>query len=243
MRVRSRASVPIDLILACALAGAMAFGLAGCQKLFTSSLAESMARGSESLPSDLSVDEAVNLVDKVRTSGDVKLAGELVGTLVAEIPTTTDAGKKQELEAAAAAAAIVASDVTSSITTLVNSYADGTIPSDQTLVDLAKSIKDKSSSDIVTACSYLDPTTGVGDPSAVQVSISATEYAIAAVIIMASVLPDGANPSTYNYGSDPANAAKVASAERIVSEAIKLTTPGSSGYDLLKSISEKFQLM
>ena len=242
MRVRSRASVPIDLILACALAGALAFGLAGCQKLFTSSLAESMARGSESLPSDLSVDEAVNLVDKVRTSGDVKLAGELVGTLVAEIPTTTDAGKKQELEAAAAAA-IVASDVTSSITTLVNSYADGTIPSDQTLVDLAKSIKDKSSSDIVTACSYLDPTTGVGDPSAVQVSISATEYAIAAVIIMASVLPDGANPSTYNYGSDPANAAKVASAERIVSEAIKLTTPGFSGYDLLKSISEKFQLM
>ena len=239
MRVRSRASVPIDLILACALAGAMAFGLAGCQKLFTSSLAESMARGSESLPSDLSVDEAVNLVDKVRTSGDVKLAGELVGTLVAEIPTTTDAGKKQELEAAA----IVASDVTSSITTLVNSYTDGTTPSDQTLVDLAKSIKDKSSSDIVTACSYLDPTTGVSDPSAVQVSISATEYAIAAVIIMASVLPDGANPSTYNYGSDPANAAKVASAERIVSEAIKLTTPGSSGYDLLKSISEKFQLM
>jgi hypothetical protein len=243
MRIRGKASGLIGFFSACVLAGALTFGLAGCQKIFSTSLAESLARGSTSLPSDLSVDDAVDLVGKVRTNGDVKLAGELVGTLVDEIAGTTNASKKQELEAAAAAAAIVASDVTSPITTLINSYSDNSIPSEQSLIELAQKIKNNSSSDIVTACSYLDPSTGISDPSAQEVSLSATEYAIAAVIIMASILPDGANPSTYNYTSDSANAAKVTTAKNIITEAIALTGTDSTGYNLLKSISEKFKLM
>jgi hypothetical protein len=243
MGSRNRGTRFGGLLHACVLAGALCSGLAGCQKLFTTSLAKSMA-GSESLPSNLSVDEASDLVQQVRESGDAKLAGELAGTLVDEIAGTTNAGKKQELEAAAAAAAVVASDATAPLTTLINAYADGSTPSSQALVALVGTIKADASSDIVTACSYLDPTKGVSDPSATQVTLSATDYLVAAVVIMASVTPGGADPSTFNYGSlSGADAAKVATAENIISEAVSLVKPGSDGYSLLQSISEKFQLM
>jgi hypothetical protein len=244
MRIRSRVSGLIGLASACVLAGALALGLAGCQKLFTSSLAEGLARGGPSLPSDLTVDEAVDLVDQVRESGDVELAGELVSTLVDEIAETTNATKKQELEAAAAAAAIVACDATDDLVTLIDGYSEGSTPGSQALIDLAASIKGKASADIVTACSYLDPAKGVSDPSAVEVSISATEYAIAAVIIMASVTPAGEDPSTFDYGTlTGAAASKVTAAANIIEQAKALETPGSEGYSLLQSISEKFQLM
>jgi hypothetical protein len=244
MGKRSRASGFIGLLSACALAGTLALGLAGCQKLFTTSLGKSLARSGSSLPSNLSVSDAADLIDQIRETGDVDLAGELVSTLVDEIADTTNPQKKQELEAAAAAAAVVACDVTSDLTSLVDNYTNGTTPSSQTLVDLAKTIKGKASADIVTACAYLDPTTGVSDPSATQVSLSSTDYTIAAVIIMASVLPDGQDPSTFDYGSlTGADAAKVESAKKVIGVASSLAEPGSSGYELLQSISEKFQLM
>jgi hypothetical protein len=238
-----RKSGSMGVALALVLAPALALGLSGCQKLFTTSLAKGLARSGSSLPANLTTEEAASLVDQVRESGDVDLAGELVSTLVDEIAGTSDPAKKQELEAAAAAAAVVACDATASLSSLVDSYSSGTAPSAQALVDLAQSIKDKATEDIVTACTYLDPTTGVSDPSAVGVSLSSTDYAIAAVVIMASVTPAGADPATFDYESlTGADAAKVAAAQNIITEACKIAEPGSPGYELLQSISEKFQL-
>jgi hypothetical protein len=243
MRIRSPVSDLFGLIFACALS----VGLSGCQKLFTTSLGESLARDGVSLPSNLDPDQAADLVEQARDNGDVELATELVGTLVDEIAHTTNPQKKQELEAAAAAAAVVASDATGPLTALINSYANGSTPSDQTLIDLALSIKNKASEDIVTACSYLDPNTGVSDSSAVKVKLSGTDYAIAAVIIMASLLPDGANPQEFDYDTAyppmSAGAAKMETASSIIREAVAITDPDSPSYDLLQSISEKFHLM
>ena len=244
MMIRYRASGSIGRLAALALAAALALGLAGCQKLFTSSLAEGLARDGVSLPSELTVDQAADLVDQVRSSGDADLAGELVSTLVDQVNETTDPEEKQELEAAAAAAAVVACDVTDDLTSLFNSYSDGSTPGADELAALAQAIKGKASADILAACGYLDPTTGVSDPSKVEVELSATDYAVAAVILMASVLPDGEDPSAFDFGSlTGEEAARVDSAENIIEEAITLVEPGSESYDLLQSISEKFQLM
>jgi hypothetical protein len=244
MRRRSGLPGAGALLSACALAGALALGLSGCQKLFTTSLAEGLARDGATIPSDLSAEEAADLVDQIRETGDVQLASDLVEALVEEIADTTNPSKKEELQAAAAAAAVIACDATADLTSLINGYADGSTPSSQALVDLAASIKAKSSADIVTACAYLDPSIGVSDPSAVSVELSATDYAVAAVVLMASVLPPGEDPSTFDYGSlTGADAAKVDAASNIIDEAMAMVEPGSEGYSLLQSISEKFQLM
>jgi hypothetical protein len=244
MRTRRGIRGTLRLLSACALAAALALGLSGCQKLFTTSLAENLARDGNNIPTDLTAEEAGDLVDQVRETGDVTLAGDLVEALVEEIADTTNPEKKEELQAAAAAAAVIACDATADLTSLIDSYADGTTPSPQALIDLAASIKEKSSSDIVTACAYLDPAIGVGDPSSVQVELSATDYAVAAVVLMASVLPAGEDPSTFDYGSlTGADAAKVDSASNIIDEAKAMVEPGSESYLLLQSISEKFQLM
>jgi hypothetical protein len=244
MEIRFRASGSIGRLAALALAAALALGLAGCQKLFTTSLAKGLTRDGVSLPSELTVDQAADLVDEVRASGDVELAEELVSNLVDQVKDTKDPEEKQELEAAAAAAAVVACDVTDDLTSLFDSYSDDSTPGADELKKLAQAIKDKASDDILAACGYLDPTTGVSDPSKVDVELSATDYAVAAVILMASVLPDGADPSSFDYDSLTGEKAdRVDAAANIIKEAITLVDPDSASYDLLKSISEKFQLM
>jgi hypothetical protein len=244
MLIRSRASGSIGRLAALALAAALALGLAGCQKLFTTSLAEGLARDGVSLPSELSVDQAADLVEEARASGDAELAGEIVSTLVDQVSGMKDSKEKQELQAAAAAAAVVACDVTDDLASLLDSYSDGSTPGADELMKLAGAIKDKASGDILAACGYLDPTTGVSDPSKVDVELSATDYAVAAVILMASVLPDGEDPSAFDYDSlSGEEAARVDSAANIIKEAVALVDPDSESYDLLQSISEKFKLM
>jgi hypothetical protein len=116
---------PASLVSVTLAAAFLSLGFIGCQQLFTTSLAKSLARGSISLPSNLSAGDAATLAAQAKANNDTTLAKALVSTLVAEIATTTDPGTKQSLEAAAASAAITASGLSTQLTGLLSSLTGG----------------------------------------------------------------------------------------------------------------------
>jgi hypothetical protein len=234
MRIRS----PASALLAAAL---LAIGLAGCQQLFTTSLAASLARDSISLPSDLSPSQAADLAKQAKDNDDTKLATALVSTLVAEIPSTTNPKDKKDLEASAAEAAIVASGTSGALTDLISAYANGTTPTTQSLIDLVATIKAGATPDVVTALSYLD--TGLTAADAKAAGLQATDLAIAAVIIASTVIPPAADPTTFDYSSLPlADQATYNTALNILTDAKALVDPGSESEKLLNDLLANFNM-
>jgi hypothetical protein len=224
----------------------LAFVLSGCQQFFTTSLASGLARTSLNIPSNLSVSDATSLAAQAKANNDTKLATALVSSLETEIASTTDPNTKSSLEASAASAAIVASGVSSTLTSLISTYENGGTASASTLISIVQTIKSSTTPSMIQALSYLDTSTLSSTSSSVQTAgLGATDYAVAAVVIAASVIPPNTNPETFNYASlDAADTAKVNTAENILTTASSpsMVTAGSSGAQLISQLKQEFSL-
>lgn len=222
------------------LAVGLALGLVGCQQLFTTSLGSSLARTKLTIPTTLTPAQAADLAAQAKDNP--ALATALVSSLVVQIAATTDPATKTALQGSAASAAIVASGTSAALTGLITDFASGTTPTDPTAItSLLATIKAGGTPDVITALSYLNPATGIADPAAS--GLGATEYAIAAIVIAASVIPPGATLGTFDPGTlSPADHGTFLLAQNILAQAVTLIEPGSASAGLLNSLSGMFKL-
>ena len=241
---RGSAAFKAGILLALA-----ASGFVGCQQFFTTSLASSLARTSLPIPSNLSASQAADLASQAKNNQDTKLASALVASLVTQIAATSDPAAKAGLQTSAATAAIIASGTSTALTGLITTFGTtGTFPTDAaSLTSLLTQIQAGSSgSGVVEALSYLDPAAAGGGISAAQAEaagLGATDLAVAAVVIVASVLPPGADLTTFDFNTlSVADQAKVTTAQNIITEASTLVVPGSAGADLMNSLVGNFNL-
>lgn len=97
-----------------------------CQQFFTSSLATYLARDSYTIPADLPVDEAIELLDQAMAQGDSAMAAALVTPLLAAATAAAEADPEsaayQEAASALLDAAVLSSGVGSAMTTLASGY-------------------------------------------------------------------------------------------------------------------------
>ena len=243
-RTRSGAGIQNTLRAATAFLAAMllASALSGCQQLFTTSLASSLARKTISIPSDLSPSEAAKLAKQA--TNDPTLANALVTSLVQQISTTTDPTTKSELEATAAGVAINASQVSSAITPLISNYANGGgTPDAATLESLLSTIQTSTTPADLTALKYLQ--SGTLTPAQVQGSgLGPTDLAVAAVVLASSAIPSGADlsdPTAYFNDNPTVDTAITATgAPGIMVEAKQMLPSGSQSSGLLNQISQYF---
>ena len=136
--------------------------------------------------------QAADLAAQATANQDTKLAAALVASLVAQIGTPSPA--TVSLESSAGSAAIVASGAGSSLTNLITTLNGSGTPSSATLISLLATVQAGVTPNVVTALTYLADPTVSGSPA--SSGLSATDYAIAAIVIAASVLPPGTDPST-----------------------------------------------
>jgi hypothetical protein len=227
------------------MAALLGVGLSGCQKLFTTSIASSLARDTLSIPSNLSASDASDLAAQAKANNDTKLASALVESLVSQIASTSDSSAKTELQAAAVTAAIIASGTSSALTDVITDYEkDGSTPDAEALKSLLTTIQEGAAgTGVVDALLYLNSSTGLSTDAAKDAGIGATDYAIAAVVIAASVIPAGSDPSTFDYSTlSTEDQATIDVAKTMILNASALVEAGSSAADLLKTISDQFQL-
>jgi hypothetical protein len=224
----SARSAPLYLIAGLCLA----MSLAGCQQLFTFSLAGGLARDSIPLPAHLSAADAAELAAQAKANGDETLATALVENLVGVIGATPTAGQTG-LAASAAEAAVVASG-TSSI--LMDILSGGTVPTDPaSLTTLMDGIRAGGTTDIVTALTYLADPAVLADPAAS--GLNATDLLIAAAVIAASATPPGSDPSTLDYSTMlPADQDKIDNAILILTAATALPGLDATTQSLLNDI-------
>jgi len=206
----------------------------GCQQLFTTSLGEPLAREELSLPSTLSQAQAADLAAQAKANDDAKLAGALVSSLTAQVGgTVTEANAP--LAAAAASSAIVASGAAGTVMSALDSFIEsGEAPTGADLAELVTSIQAGASASVLAAIGYLDTTGGISDPSIVSGTLSATDYALGAIILAASALPDGVTDPSAMTSEQLAtfqDSAEVQSASRIIAAASTIASEGAQ--DLL----------
>jgi len=211
-------------------------GLPGCQQLFTTSLAEPLARDSISLPDTLTSEQAADLAQQAQDSDNVALATALVDTLTNQI---TDPSTQTELAAAAASAAIVASGASDA---LLDAFADVLASGDTSTVDAAAllaTIQAGSTADVLTALGYLE---ALSDPSSIEgTELNATDYVIAAIIVAASALPAGTDPVNDDL-SGYTGSAQYTSAAAMVATALTMVDSGSASEDLLNNLASLLQI-
>jgi hypothetical protein len=228
------------------VAAILATGLAGCQQLFTTSLGKALARDSLPVPKTLTTSQASDLVAQAKADNDTKLATTLVTNLVNQIATTTDATEKAELQASAATAAVTASGTSDALSGILSDYGDtGEIPTDSaTLTELLTTIQSGATASVVAALSYLDPGSGGIDATQAEAAgLGATDLAIAAVVIAASAMPAGVDPTTVVITDLPAeDQATIEVAKSIIVQANTMVEAGSASADLLNSLISRFQL-
>jgi hypothetical protein len=219
-----------------------AAGLPGCQQLFTTSLAESLARDKVTLPDTLTTTQATDLAAEAKANDDTKLATAVVDTLVAQV---TDPAAQTELAAAAASSAVTASGASAAVMDAFNTAMES---GDMTSIDTAAllaAIQAGATDNVVEALTYLDPATGIADPAALTgTDLGATDYLIAAVVIASSALPAGADPENLTPAELTAFQAtpEYAAAVNILGEATALVDPGSPSADLLSQFSGMFSI-
>ena len=213
--------------------------LTGCQQLFTTSLAAAFARKSIPIPSNLSTSQAADLAAQAKTNQDTQLAAALVSSLNTEIANTTDPATQASLKQSAAESAVVASGAGSAVLTALSAFAGGTTPSSSQVSSIVTQLQAGTTSGILTALAYLDPTTS--NPAAVNTSaVNATDYVLAAAVIAASALPAGVDPSTLSGSTTPTLAAyqgssQVLQAKNIINAAKLLPGVDSSTVTQLAS--------
>jgi hypothetical protein len=215
----------------------VAAGLPGCQQLFTTSLAEPLARSGVNLPDTLTESQAADLAAQAKDNNDADLAKAVVGTLVDQI---ADPAAQIELAAAAASAAVTASGASDAI---MDAFADviesgntDSIRADELLAQIQAGLSD----DVIKALSYLDPVIGITDPAALtDTELSATDYLMAAIVLAASALPPGCDPTDTGTYDVPTFQSKEGylSAVNILVKANGMVEPGSEEADLLSQFS------
>jgi len=209
--------------------------LSSCQQLFTTSLASGLARNSITIPSNLSTSEASNLAAQAKANNDTKLASALVSSLVTEIGNTTDPATKAGLEASAAGAAITASGVGSVFTSLSSTDLSSITPA--SAQSLLATIQAGATPTVLTALSYLTPTTGLTTASS---GLSSTDYLMAAVVVAANIVPTGATLSSVNAASlSAANPTQYALAQNLLNQASTLAGGSNS---LISSLGSSFSI-
>jgi hypothetical protein len=229
-------------VIVFAAALAVVLSLPGCQQLFTTSLAEPLARDAVDLPSTLTLDQAVSLVEEANVNNDSALAAALVDTLVGQV---TDPAAEVELAAAAASAAITASGASDA---LMNAVSEALSSGNMDNIDAAAllaQIQAGATPNVLKALSYLDPDDGIADPNSVsETQLDATDYLIAAVVIAASALPEGADPTSLTPDELTAFQAKPEYdiAVDILTVAGTLVQSGSQAEDLLDQFSSMFNI-
>ena len=222
------------------LAVVLAFGLEGCQQLFTTSLGKPFARSSISVPSNLTPDQAAALVAQAKANQDPTLASALVMSLLTQISTTTDPTAKAALESSAASAAIVASGVGSNLTSLISS---GTVSTDPaTLTNLLASVQAGATPSVVAALSLLSNPAVLASPT--SSGLGPTDLAIAAVVVAASVIPAGTNPASFNPATltSPAQQTAFTTAQTILTSASTLSGTDPTTQSLLNQVAGSFSL-
>jgi hypothetical protein len=221
------------VLFACAVAVAGA-SLVGCQQLFTTSLASSLARDSLSIPETLTTDQAADLAAQAKANDDAKLAAALVASLLEQIEKTTDPVEKAKLEAIVAGAAVTASGASGAVTDIIAAATSEEGVDEAALLAFKEEVKAGASGEVVDALSYLDPETGL-DPS--ESGLTATEYLIAAVVVASSVTVP-ADGSSYSAE----DTAKLESAERILEAAVDLAGDDPTTTALIESLMGSYEL-
>jgi hypothetical protein len=163
---------------------ALALSLSGCQKLFTTSLASSLARPSAPIAADISAADAATLINSPSTSQ------EELASLLAALNTQAEASDAStETKALAAEAAIGASGVSETVTSTLSSVvSDPSSVGASTANSLIASLQGGATPQVVTALERL------GDKETLDTakeSMSATELTVAAMILVADAVPAG----------------------------------------------------
>jgi hypothetical protein len=230
------AAIPAAVALFAAVA------LSGCQQLFTTSLAAPLARDTVTLPKTLTASEAADLAAQAKDEADQKLATAVVETLVDQI---TDPSTQTELAAAAASAAVTASGAGAAAMDAFGEALNSGNLDDLDAAALLADIQAGITPDVIAALGFLDPETGIADPAALTgTDLSPTDYLIAAIVIAASALPAGADPTnlTTEQQDDFTNSDECGIAGNILNEALTMVEPGSQAADLLNQFRDLFSL-
>lgn len=212
---------------------------AGCQQIFTTSLATALARSSPSIPSNLSTSQASDLVAQAKSTQDTQLAAVLVSNLNAEIANTSDPATQASLKQSAAEAAVVASGAGSTVLSALSAFASGSTPSSSQISSIVSQLQAGTNSGILEALAYLDPTTT--NPATVDTSVvNETDYVLAAAVIAASALPPGVDPNTLSSTTTPTLteyqlSKQVTQAKNIINAAAALPGADSSAINQLAS--------
>jgi hypothetical protein len=220
--------------------------LAGCQQLFTTSLGSALARDSLPIPATLSVGQAGDLAAQAK--GDPKLAAALVSSLVTQISATADPDVAAGLMGPAASAAIDASGTSGAIMGTIKDFMDtGDPPTLESLQTLLATIQEGASgAGVLTALAYLDPSTGLSQEQAEAAGLGATDLAIAAIVLAASVIPPGSDPADaaayFAALTDPTEIATIDAAKNILAEAQALAGSDPNSSSLLDMIAGNFSL-
>jgi hypothetical protein len=221
----------------------LALCLTGCQQLFTTSLASFLARKDLPIPSTLSTADAATLAAQAKDNNDTKLAAALVSSLEAQIAATTDPATKASLQATAAGAAVTASGAGTALSGLLSAVASGdtaSISADTAASALA-AIQAGATSSVVSALTYLDPTTGL---SADQSGASASTYLLAAIVVASTAIPSGTtDPSSVDTSSLSAEQqASLKTASNLLEQAQALSSSDPSTASVLSAIGSQFSI-
>lgn len=161
--------------------------LAGCQQLFTTSLAKSLARDSYTISANISNADAAALL------ADPELSPAALTSLLGVLndqAAAGDSGAAALAAEAAVGASGVSGTVTSAITAALNS---GTVDT----ASLVSALVSGASSEVVTGLS------GLSDPSVLAAAaLSPTELVVAAALLAASALPPGVTDPTTLSGAE-----------------------------------------
>jgi hypothetical protein len=223
-----------SIVIACAVAIACACAcLVGCQDLFTTSLASSLARPELALPDTLTSDQATDLAAQAKANNDKQLATTLVTTLADQIDKTTDPDQKKKLEAAAASAGITASGASDVVTDVLAKVSSGQPIDEAAAMDIAKKLKDGATPDVVKVLSNLDPATGFDSATS---GLSATDYLVAATVVASSVSTTDVAALTED------DKTKLETAVRILEEAKKMASNDETTQSLINSLSGSYNL-
>ncbi|MDP3176594.1 MAG: hypothetical protein Q8M76_01740 [Spirochaetaceae bacterium] len=169
------------------LLAAAGLSLAGCQGLFTTSLASVLARKSLSVPDNLSTSQATQLAAEAKANADPALASALVDSLNLRIAESTNPSEREEFMAAAASAAVTASQAGGTLMTVFQDVTSGSAPSDSAISAVVQSIQDGATDSVVAALSYLQD---VDTETAAAAGFGGTDYYVAAAVLAASILED-----------------------------------------------------
>jgi hypothetical protein len=164
--------------------------LTGCQQLFTTSLAKSLARDSYTIPTNISNEDAAALL------ADPELSPAALASLLAVLNDQAASGDSGAA-ALAAEAAVGASGVSGTVTAAITeALKTGTADTSA----LVSALVSGASSEVVTGLS------GLSDPSVLAAAdLSPTELVVAAALLAASALPEGVTDPTTLSGTELSN--------------------------------------